>query len=230
MLAKTQLNKNKLLLFFAPIILTNSIYYGYLFYLSPQLPLAIFLFQASRASFVPLNFIKSISQLGFNNFPKEGFWLFGLISILLLPKKYNYLKNIFFITLLSIIFLSGSNYPWYYLPLIPIYCLSISIFISRLFSKPKVENFIIFLLLPLSSAFFWGFITIRQNYSSNPYRILLATIPVFLILTKVIKNKLFYFIFLSLIFFQFQKWNYQSFQYIIGNWRDLPADLVNRTP
>lgn len=201
--------------FIAPIFILNILYFLYIEYLSPGLFLSMLKNQSGRTFFGSLNFLTSIIRLNFTNFPTESYWLFGFISFLFLKKKSSYLVSFILITVISIFFIAGPNYAWYYLPLIPFYVYSISEFVTSLLKKPSTLKSLIFFFLPFSTSFHYGYELFHTN-SLIIYRLFLIIFAIFPIIFS--KFRLIWIVIFMFILIQTNQWNFQSFQYIIANW------------
>ncbi len=209
--------------------LINLPYYIYLYYISPQLLISMFIEQSSRPFFGSLNFLISSTQLNFNNFPIDAVWLFSFISILL-TKKFKKLKTFFLIGLLSTLLLSSGNYPWYYLIFIPYLIFFLANFIYQLIVKPKLVNLMIFIIMPISSLFYWGYIVYKDNHTQPIYRLLIILPIIVYLITKKFKLKMVWSVIFFLILIQAYQWSFQAFQYQIANFGKIDQSqfIINR--
>ncbi len=229
----------KLLFVFFPFLILTLIYYGYAFYLSPQLMSQLLFSQANRGFYGSLNFISSINNLAFHNFPIEGYWLWGFISLVMLDIKNRshsilHLGAITYI--LVFIFFGGSNYPWYYLPLVPSFVLASAYQLKQLFVSPTYTRAFLFFFFPFCTSFYWGYSVFHSSSNLiNIFRIILLTFfsisfgyiylkksnyPLKFINPALLKPL--WYLVLIIIIFQVNKWNWQSFLYITANWSQLP--------
>lgn len=223
----------KILIYLTPIALLSTIYYGYMYYLSPDLFFKLLFDQASREWFGPLSFFYQIIQPNFSGFPKSGYWLFGLISLFILffknQKKYLNLFLPFIIYIFIFLFMGGLNYPWYYLPLLPYIIIASAVMIHKILSKPNLSSVSLFYLLIFCSSFYWGYFVFHQN--QNNYLFFRISLFLFLILFIIKKYKItkysniLWSLFFIILLFQIYQWNNQGFLYIISNWNKLPTNF-----
>jgi hypothetical protein len=204
-----------------------------MYYLSPNLFFKLLFDQANRGWFGPLGFLTSMLQPPFERFPKSGYWIFGLISLISLCfkniKKYFYLFIPFFTYLFIFLFLGGANYPWYYLPFLPFIVIASAVVIYQILKKPNPISLVFFYLLAFCSSFFWGYFVFHQTQNNYLiFRLSLICFTLIFVLQKFVKRPITKFIwsfFIVLILFQVCKWNIQGFQYIISNWNNLPTNF-----
>jgi len=233
LLVRQKANVKKILLYLTPITILTLIYYGYMYYLSPQLFLKLLFDQANRGWFGPLSFFYQIIQPNFSGFPKSGFWLFGLISLFSLfiknNKKYLNLFIPFIVYMLVFLFVGGSNYPWYYLPFLPFIIIASAVVVYQVFTKPNLANLLIFYLLIFSSSFYWGYFVFHENQNNNLiFRISLITFTAMFLIKKykfTKYSKIIWYLFFCVVLYQIYQWNNQGFQYIISNWNRLPIEF-----
>lgn len=226
-------NFKKIIIYTIPLLILSLIYYGYMYYLSPNLFFKLLFDQANREWFGPLSFFSQIIQPNFSGFPKSGYWLFGLISIFSLfiknHKKYFYLFIPFICYLLIFLFMGGLNYPWYYLPFLPFLIVASAVSINNLFKKPNLANISLFYLLAFCSSFFWGYFVFHQTQNNYlVFRLSLILFVFLFILQKIFKKpitKFIWIVFIVLILFQMYNWNNQGLLYIISNWNHLPESF-----
>lgn len=234
-LFKNKLPPKKYLLILLPFTLITLIYYSYAFLLSPELLSKLLFDQANRGFFGPLNFLFSITMLRFEDFPIDSYWLWGAVSLLIIvlrnPKVHQVLSTSFVSFLVVYLILGGLNYPWYILPFLPIFITAAAYELYHLFTSPTIVSLSSLFLLAFPSSFYWGYMVHNEGTNTvSVYRLfLLFYISItILIHTKYIQNKYFKLIwpliFLAIIY-QMNKWNLQSFQYMISNWDNFPAHL-----
>jgi len=225
-LVQYRISKKMLALFVFPSLAIGGVIYCYFFILSPGLAWNIFGNQTGRGFFGPLNFLYSMTQMRFNNFPLDGYWLFGFISVFVLhsdKEKRLELLSGFVATLVTYLFFAGLNYPWYSLPFIPFLVLASAIFVDDLIRKPQLLKGLIFFTLPLSSSFYWGFITRNDvNNSTLMYRGLLLTIILVILVSgwkHFFKHKNILMCMIAIpIGIIFVLWNIQAMSFIIEHW------------
>jgi len=238
-LLKEKISFKKLLLVLLPFLILTLIYYGYAFYLSPDLLYQLLFSQANRGFYGSLNFISSIKNLAFHNFPIEGYWLWGFISLITLDMKRrsHYILKLSAVTyILVFIFFGGSNYPWYYLPLVPSFVLASAYQLEQLFVSPTYSRAFLFFFFPFCTSFYWGYSVFHPSSNLiNIFRIILlgyfSLTFSYIYLKKInyplkfinpILLRTLWFLVLIIIIFQVNKWNWQSFLYITANWNQLP--------
>lgn len=238
-LLKNKSKFKKYLIVLTPFLLISVIYYTYTYLLAPELCFKLLFDQANRSFFGPLNFFYSIVQPNFKNFPKEGYWIFGLISLVAISyknfNKHFYLVLGFLCYLFVFLFLGGVNYAWYHIPFLPFLIIASAYFLYKFLVKPNLISLCLFYLLPFSSSFYWGYFTFKNTTSNYPlYRLSLIFFIGLFLINKYFKFKIKIFnkeiylgqliwtICICAVFWQIYKWNIQGFQYITANWGKLP--------
>lgn len=233
--------KYRQILFFAiPAVLIGALYFVWGLYLDPQLFIDIFGYQSIDRGFVgSLNFLTAIKEIGIANFPFDGWWIGGFLSLLFIIYKKEYVPIIFSIVtiLITTLILGGANYPWYYIPLIPFLCITTAIFIWKVMTEPSFISIMTFFLVFFSSSFFWGYGVFQADKLSTNYmqpyqlyRVLLLffflislwfTFPAHLKYKKLSLN--IWFIFMLFVVYQLWKWNGQSILFILSHWGKFPS-------
>lgn len=226
---KNKTSKKEYLKIIIPFFLIVGFYYLYSIYLSPEITFKLLFAQSQRSFYGPLSLISTIFQPGFNNFPIDGYWIFGFISlfVILIKKdsKFDFIK-FGFISYAVVYLLQGSlNYPWYSLPFVPILAISSGIFIYESIVKHNIYQKIIFLLIPISSSFFWGFLIRHPENIINFYRIF----ALYVLIILLFKNKKITALLLALTFIISIRFNYQSVQYMVANWQHIPSQYQIKT-
>jgi len=221
------------------VFLTSFLLFGlwsyiYYFFISGQFYLDLILNQSERGFFGPLNVISTVSGFRFNGFPLDGFWFFGLFSLAIFiykqkSKEISYYLGSFFLVML---FLSGENYSWYYLPLVPFVAISSGVLLKKLFIEPSTFLSLIYFVFPFSSALYWGFSVFRSPAEVVlVYRLFLIGFFLTSFLMPKIKpigkwgRKILWIGFMTTIFWQTYVWSFQGFEYMIGNWSKI-LDLL----
>lgn len=232
-LIKQKTSIKKIFYYLIPIIILSLVYYGYMYYLSPDLFFKLLFHQANREWFGPLSFFYQIIQPNFSQFPKSGYWLFGLISLFTLSiknkEKYFDLYLPFAIYLIVFLFMGGLNYSWYYLPFTPFFIIASAVLIKKITFNPNITSLILFYLLIFSSSFYWGYFVF--NNQQNNYLVSRVSLLLFIFIFLIRKFKLtkfsylIWYLFCLFIFYQIFQWNNQGFQYIISNWGNLPTNF-----
>lgn len=232
--------RKKIALFAIPAILVGSLYFVWGLYLDPELFINIFFYQGIERGFIgSLNFLTTLGGIGIANFPLDGWWLGGFISLALLVYKKEYVPLIFttVIYLITALFLGGANYPWYYMPLIPLMCVAIALLVWRVITQPNFLLILIFFLIFFSSSFYWGYGVFQAEKTSTNYQqpyflyriFLIIFFAAGLILTfadKLKRKKVIFtgwFIFMMFVIYQLWKWNNQSVLYILSHWGKYPS-------
>lgn len=228
-----KINFKKIIIFTTPFILLSAIYYCYMYCLSPDLFFKLLFDQANREWFGPLSFFYQIVQPNFSGFPKSGYWLFGVISLVSLyiknQKKYINLFIPFVVYLFIFLFMGGLNYPWYYLPFIPYIVIASSVMIYKTLISPDLSKLILFYLLIFSSSFYWGYFVYHSN--QNNYLVFRLSLVIFIALFFIKKIKklkfsnILWYIFFIVILLQIYQWNNQGLLYIISNWNHLSSNF-----
>jgi hypothetical protein len=220
----------KILIFLSCSAIPVIIYILWGLWMSPKLFLEVFLFNTSRGFFGSLNFLSIIPSLRFANFPLDGWWVWGLISVIYLafrkPKQYSELLIPFGGYLLFLLFLSNANYPWYYFPLIPFICITSAISILDIAKRPVVGLIVPFALIPLSSSLYWGYSVFNLPPQIQIYRVIIfGFILIGILKSTKPKNNILNLFWLFICFGVMAaiiKWNRSSIFYIITNWNNLP--------
>lgn len=199
-------------------------------WLSPKLFGEIVLFNSSRGFFGSLNLLSVLPTLRFTNFPLDGWWLWGFVSALLVniteSKRYRLLTYPFLGHLLALLFISNSNYPWYFLGIIPFLVIFSALAVWEVVNNPKIYLNLVFALIPLSSALFWGKTVFSFPYSVSPYRlVVLGFIGLSFVRIRfpVRMVKILWVVFCCLLLFWVYRWNNRSVLFMISNWGNLPV-------
>ena len=226
--------------FLIPAILVGFLYFIWGFYLDPKLFYDIFFHLGTYEGFVgSLNFLTNAVKVNILHFPFEGWWLMGFISLILLPKQKE-LSSIYsaiIAGLVAAIAFVGYNNPWYYIPLIPFFCIAIASFFWMVATKPSLFNIPIFFLGFFSISFFWGYIVYKtpaelpywayQKY--NLYRFLFFFFMICGLgwsLYQSKKIKFLWIILMLFIIFYMLIWNERSLFYILSHWGKIPEIVV----
>lgn len=229
--------KNRTILYFAiPNLLVGSLYFLFSFYLSPRLFLDLFVFQSLTRSFIgSINLLVSSVRVNILHFPFDGWWLGGFLSLLLLPKKEEYLPlyGSIILILISALFMGGANYPWYFIPLIPMLVISVAIFFVQVIRKPDFFKIMFLFFVFVSSSFYWGYGVyfadqLKHNYGQPffLYRLLFLTFILLAYLSSFWSKfskfnkiwKIGVFMLLIVLFLL----NQRSFYFILEHWGKFP--------
>jgi len=225
-----KLNKKAIATFIGSAILPIFTYLLWALYLSPKVLASIFNYHTGRSFSGSLGFLSSVLSLNFENFPLDGWWIWGFISFvvmfIILFKKFRDLLIPITTYLLFITFTSSANFPWYYLGLIPFLSISVSIVFWELIVKnTNLGIAIFFALIPLSSSFFWGYLVFHPPYNATLFKLIIVSfisLAWIRIKFKSSLTKLIWIAFLIVITYEISKWNRYSLLYIIDNWGNLP--------
>jgi hypothetical protein len=213
------------------IMLPVIIYIGWGIWLQKDLFIGVFFANLGRGDFGSLKFLTNLVSLRFRGFPIDGWWLWGFVSAFLVglltdikKNKYVYLSLPLAGGFLAIILSANSNYPWYWLSLIPFLAGASAIVIADIFEKPSILKLTAFFILPFSSSFYWGYSVFHQNsvQNLNVYRlffiILFATYVIKKYLVRFKYSHYIWMIIFTLFLYESFKWNFQSIQYFVANW------------
>lgn len=220
-----KLTKNDYKLFLGLFVLPILFYVLWGMYLSAEVFWKVLVFNSSRQFWGSLNFLTMLPSLRFKDFPFDGWWIFGFVSLFYLSIKKTsipiYWAIPVIIHLLVVLFLGGQNYSWYYLALSPFLALATSLFLYELFIFPSLPTLIAFFLLALSSSLYWGRAISQFTPSILEYRILFGSTFLFGVLANISTNKklilawrIFFIILLIVALFL----NYKSLTYLMTNW------------
>ena len=221
--------KKKIFTFVATLLIPILIYLIWGWYYFPALFGKILIFNASRGFLGSLNFINIFSSIGFTNFPFDGWWIWGFISIIFLfysgrkiaiPLTIPFLCGLF-----TILFFGSVNYPWYFFALIPFLAAASGYALWKLITDPDPVLLATFFLFALSSSFYWGYTVFHLPPSSLVYRILITVFAgagtLRIIFSKKRVVTVGWAAAFSLLIFEVIKWNNFSILYIIANWGKL---------
>ena len=238
-----KINLRNTLFFVLPSVLIGLLYFAWGLYLAPNLFLDIFRYQSIERGFIgSINLLVTSTRVGILNFPFDGWWIGGFLSLILVPFKKEYIPVVFgaIIVLLSALFLGGANFPWYFIPMIPFMCLAIAQFFWQVAIKPKFISILIFFLIFASSTFYWGYgvfqaALVSTNYQQpyGVYRILLIFFVVagliLSIQSKFKKLRYLWLIFMVVVTLMLIRFNERSLYFILSNWDKLPSPYTPGT-
>ena len=174
-----------------PAFLIGSLYFIWGFYLSPKLFLDLFLTQASRDFIGSINFLVTSWKVSIFNFPVDGWWTGGFLSLFMIPREKRYLPIFVSVlmVLMSALFLVGSNYPWYFIPLIPFMAISVAIFFYNISLKPDPLHILFAFFFFVSSSFYWGYGVFQKLQPFLLYRLLFLMFVVLGVFGPFIYNR-----------------------------------------
>jgi hypothetical protein len=223
----------------AGVTLPIMIYIGWAFWLQRDLFIGVIAANLARNDFGSLKFLTILESLRFRGFPIDGWWIWGIVSAFIVSLKVNLKKNNYgylalplFCDLLAVVFMANSNYPWYWLPMIPFLAGASAIIIGDLLVNPSFLGLMIFFFLPVSSSFYWGYSVFHQNSGQNLnlYRAgFLILLTLYLLRKYMGHNKYgryFWIVAFSLLLFEASKWNFQSIQYFVAHWGNFPVPSI----
>lgn len=230
-------DRKKIAFFAVPSVLIGLLYFLWGLYLSPKLFVDLFLYQGITRSFIgSLNLLTSLVRVNILNFPFDGWWIGGFISLVLIPKdkKFVPLYASVILILISALFLGGANYSWYFIPLIPFMCISISMFFNGLIKKPNVLNILLTFFIFVSSSFYWGWGVFYASASLHNYQqpftlyraVFLAFLLIALSISKLKKLKMFKIywpVFVGILLISLVLLNHHGMYYILDNWGKFPS-------
>lgn len=232
-----KVNFKNILFFVIPSALIGLLYFVWGIYLAPNLFIDIFRYQGLERGFIgSINFLVTATRIGILNFPLDGWWIGGFLSLILISFKKEYV-SIFVgavVVLISALLLGGANFPWYFIPMIPFMCLATAIFIWQVATNPKFISIFIFFLIFVSSTFYWGYGVFQASMSQTNYqqpydiyRILLLFFifsGLFWSLSKRKERfKNLWFIFMIILIIFLIRLNERSIYFILSNWGKLPS-------
>jgi len=221
-----------MLLFVLSAFLPVFIYILWGFWLQKNLFLGIFFTNAGRSYFGAIKMVTQLEALKFKNFPVDGWWIWGLVSFLIISLKTKS-KKILFLTipllahLLTVLFMPSPNYPWYLLSCIPFLAACSAVFIWQIIKNPSWASALAFFFIPFSSSYYWGRAALNLNPSISHYSYIFVIFIVFLFIRlKLTKFKIIHdlwFLFLFFLIYRVFIYNQVSFPYLMAHWSSLPV-------
>jgi len=230
LLWKNKFDKKTIFLFLVSCSIPILAYFIWGLFLQPALFLDIFLTNASRTYFGAIKIVTMLETLRFKNFPTDGWWIWGLLSFVLISLKIKN-KKILFLTLplsthLLVVFLLGSaNYPWYWISAIPFFAGCSALMIWKIIKNPKLTTAMLFFFIPFSSSYYWGREALNIAPSINHYRVAILAFSLMLFLRlKFKKSKIFSFfwtLFMAWLIYKIVIFNQVFIPYLISHWGSL---------
>lgn len=208
---------------------------GYLvwgLWLQKDLFLEIFLSNASRGYFGAIKPITMLEALKFKNFPTDGWWIWGFVSLIIISirQKNDDLKFITIplaLQLLTLWMLGSSNYPWYLISSIPWLAICGAIMIWKIAKKPTIATAAAFFFIPFSSSYYWGRVALNLSASINHYRMVFVVFFAFLFFRlKFSKSKIvsiIWFLFLAVLIQKVVVYTQLFMPYLMAHWGNLPV-------
>lgn len=223
-----QYPKKYIALFTGIILLMGLFYVFWGVLISGNLFWQILLSNSTREFFGSLNFLYMLPALRFKDFPIDGWWIWGWISLLIIyiedKDKAKYFLMPVVAHLITILLFGGLNYPWYYLGLIPYLAASTGWSLFILYKKINLAFITAFILIPFSSSLYFGNTVFNLPPNTNIYKLLilgLISISILRILKPSNFVKYFWAFFCFMLIILVTKWNSQSILYMIENWGKL---------
>jgi hypothetical protein len=229
------LNKIPLRRILAFLIATSLPVFLYVFWgmsLNPGLFLGIFSANTNREYFGAIKLVTMLEALKFKNFPTDGWWIFGLLSFVLISiklkdKKYLFLLIPLITHLLFVLLVGSANYPWYLLSCIPFFAGCSAIFIWQLYKDPSFVTGLLFFLIPFSSSYYWGRYALGVGQDVGHYRssflIFLTLLFISIRFKKSRIVQVVWFIFLAVLIRKVIIFNIVFFPQLIAHWGSLPV-------
>lgn len=238
LLRQWKINLKDMLFFIVPSTVVGLLYFAWGLYLAPGLFVDIFRYQGLERGFIgSINFLVTSTRIGILNFPLDGWWIGGFLSLILIPFKKEYAMLLLgsFIVIITALFLGGANYPWYFIPLIPFMCIASAIFIWRIATNPNPLHILILFAVFISSSFYWGYGVFKASLESTNYQqpyglyrflllIFISSSLGWLIFSDRLKRiRLLWFLFMVVVTLILLKLNERSLYFILVHWGKLPS-------
>ena len=230
LLWKNKIKLKNIFIFLISCALPVLAYIGWGLWLQKDLFMAIFLTNANRGYFGSIKIITMLEALKFKNFPTDGWWIWGLLSFVLVSIKVKNKEILFLILplfthLLVVLLLGSPNYPWYWISTIPFLAGCSGLLIWKIFNKPNSVTALLFFLIPFSSSYYWGREALGISPSINHYRMAFLAFGLMLFFKiKFRKNKIIKFlwiIFMTWMMYKIVIFNELFIPYLIAHWGNL---------
>ena len=230
LLLKNKIKLKNIFIFLAACAVPILMYVGWGFYLQRDLFIAILLTNANRGYFGAIKIVTMLEALKFKNFPTDGWWIWGLLSFVLVSIKVKDKKILFLILplfthLLVILLLGSTNYPWYWMSTIPFLAGCSGLLIWKIFNKPNLITALLFFFIPFSSSYYWGREALGISPSINHYRMAFIVFGLMLFFRiKFKKNKIIkilWIIFMVWMMYKIVIFNELFIPYLIAHWGNL---------
>lgn len=230
LLWKNKINLKNIFIFLISCAIPILVYVGWGFYLQRDLFMAILLTNANRGYFGAIKNVTMLEALKFKNFPTDGWWIWGLLSFVLVSIKVTDKKILFltlplFTHLLVVLLLGSGNYPWYWISTIPFLAGCGGLLIWQIFKKPNLVTAMLFFFIPFSSSYYWGREALGISPSINHYRMAFVVFGLMLFLKiKFRKNKIIkvlWMIFMAWMMYKIIIFNELFIPYLIAHWGNL---------
>jgi len=226
-----KLPKRYILVFLFALLIPIGSYLIWGLWLQKDLFLGILQTQAGRGYFGAIKLVTMMEALKFKNFPVDGWWIWGFISFLFISLKLKQKKLLFlliplFSHFLLVLFLASSNYPWYFLSMIPFLAGCSAILIWQIYEDPKIATAYAFFFIPFSSSYYWGRVALNLEQNITHYRYAFVIFTVLLALRLIFGKfkivKIIWFLFLFILIQKIITFNQLFIPYLISHWGNLP--------
>lgn len=231
LLVINKLPKKLMFMFLISAAIPVLAYIGWGLWLQKDVFIDIFLSNANKGYFGSLKVTTMLEALKFKDFPVDGWWVWGIISFLIISMNIKQ-KNLLFLIiplashLLLILFLGSPNYPWYFLSAIPFLAGCSAILIWQIYESPTIATSFAFFLIPFSSSYYWGRVALNLQPSITHYRwsflVFVMALFVRLKFGKYRVVQVVWFVFLAILIQKIVVFNQVFFPYLIAHWGNLP--------
>lgn len=218
----------QILFYLIPAVAVGSLYLIWGLYLSPKLFIDLFITQSQRDFIGSINLLVTLFGVNIYRFPVDGWWVGGFLSLLFVPKLKKYMPiGVSVVSILvSALLIVGSNYPWYFIPLVPFMSIASAVLFDKFMTRPSLKSTLLIFFTFVSSSFYWGYGVYQSIQPFNIYRLLFILFVLTGVLSFAIKkNKKYIFlwhIFVGVLLIGLFLLNRRSVFYILENWGKLP--------
>ena len=235
LLAINKVRKKAIILFLIGLLLPILGYLVWGYWLQKNLFLEILTANSNRGYFGAIKLVAMLEALKFKNFPIDGWWVWGFISLLMVSinvkNKYLLFVTIpLFTHLLTVLLLGSHNYPWYFIACIPLLAACSSLFIWQIIEHPTIASSMAFFLIPFSSSYYWGRNALNLQPSINHYRYAFFIFGILLTLRLVYKKyklfQLIWLVFFAILINKIIVFNQVFFPYLVAHWGNLPISSL----
>lgn len=226
-----KLPKRYIVVFLLALLIPIGFYFSWGLWLQKDLFLGIFQAQSGRGYFGAIKLVTMFEALKFKNFPIDGWWIWGFLSFLLISIKIKH-KNLLFLLIplfshfLLVLLLASSNYPWYFISMIPFLAGCSAILIWQIYEDPTIATAYAFFFIPFSSSYYWGRVALNLDQNITHYRYAFIIFTILLILRLIFGKfkivKIIWFIFLSILIQKIITFNQLFIPYLMSHWGNLP--------
>ena len=218
-----------ILIYAIPACIIGVLYFVWGFYLAPKLFTDLLLLQTNRDFIGSINLLVTFFRVSIFNFPLDGWWIGGFITLLLIPREKRYLPVAVVVvtSLVSALGLVGTNYPWYFITLIPFMAIAMAIFFYQLAIKPSFISILLTFFVFVSSSFYWGYGVYQKIQPFMLYRLiflLFISMAIFWSLNQKVNQdvKKVWYIGIIILLLLFAILNRESMFFILEHWGKLP--------